>query len=148
MSAGLWDEIRSIALALFDRGGTIAADAGLILVDTKYEFGVDTDGRPTLIDELHTPDSSRYWKADTLESRRSAGLEPESLDKEVVRLAYAESGYRGEGPPPPLDDALAARASEVYMQAFRALTGEEFQPAEYPAEPRAAAAVNEAAWSG
>ncbi|MCY4629550.1 MAG: phosphoribosylaminoimidazolesuccinocarboxamide synthase [bacterium] len=140
-----WEEVRSVALALFERGRRTAEEAGLVLVDTKYEFGIGSGGRLTLIDEVHTPDSSRLWRLATLESRRDAGLEPENLDKEIVRLAYAAGGYRGEGAPGPLSPALAAETAAAYRQAFEALTGAPLRPARYPAEPRIAAALRAAA---
>ena len=143
VDAERWDEVRTVALALFERGRQTATDAGLVLVDTKYEFGIGSDGRLTLIDEVHTPDSSRLWRLATLESRRRGGLEPENLDKEIVRLAYAARGYRGEGTPEPLSPALAAETAVAYRQAFEALTGAPLQPAPYPAEPRILAALGE-----
>ena len=97
-----WEQLTAIAVELFTEGQRIAAEAGLILADTKYEFGVTSDDEVLLIDEVHTPDSSRYWVADTYEQRLAAGEEPESLDKEPVRQALADSGYRGDGDPPPL----------------------------------------------
>ncbi|MEZ5244384.1 MAG: phosphoribosylaminoimidazolesuccinocarboxamide synthase [Acidimicrobiales bacterium] len=139
-----WDEVRTTALAIFDRGSELAAEAGLVLVDTKYEFGIDDEGRLTIIDEVHTPDSSRYWRASTVEERLADGREPENLDKEVVRLVYAERGYRGEGDPPPLDRDLAVIAAGVYQEAFAALTGAPLVPAAYPASPRVAAAIRAA----
>ena len=84
-----WDELARLSLAVFARGREIAADNGLILVDTKYEFGLDADGRITLADEILTPDSSRYWIADTYAGRMNKGQEPESLDKEFLRLWIA-----------------------------------------------------------
>ncbi len=93
----LWDEVQRVALALFARGQEVAAAAGLILADTKYEFGLADDGTLLLIDEVHTPDSSRYWVAATYDERLAEGDEPESLDKEVVRRALLDAGYRGDG---------------------------------------------------
>ena len=142
VDADRWEEVRSVALALFERGRETAAAAGLALVDTKYEFGTAPGGRLTLIDEVHTPDSSRLWRLATLATRRRAGLEPENLDKEVVRLAYAARGYRGQDRPEPLSAALAADTAAVYRQAFEALTGAPLEPAAEPAEPRIVAAVN------
>ncbi len=107
----MWANVQEAAIALFKRGQEIAGRAGLILVDTKYEFGVSPDGNIMLIDEAHTPDSSRFWIADTYEARRSAGQEPENFDKEFVRLAYAAQGYRGDGDPSPLPDDLAVQAA-------------------------------------
>lgn len=141
VDAERWDEVRAAALELFERGRRTAEDAGLVLADTKYEFGIDRSGRLTLIDEVHTPDSSRFWRLATLESRIRSGLEPENLDKEIVRLAYAAGGYRGDGPPDPLSDALADETARAYRQVFEALTGAPLQPAPYPAEPRLIAAL-------
>ena len=141
VEAGCWEEVRSIALSVFERGGRTAAEAGLVLVDTKYEFGLDHEGRVVIIDEVHTPDSSRFWRAATVEERLDAGGEPENLDKEVVRVAYAEQGFRGEGDPPPLDTELAVRAARAYLEVFEVLTGRPLAPASYPAAPRVVTAV-------
>ncbi|MFQ5558751.1 MAG: phosphoribosylaminoimidazolesuccinocarboxamide synthase, partial [Acidimicrobiales bacterium] len=142
VDADRWEEIRAVALALFARGRELARDAGLVLVDTKYEFGLDERGRLTLIDEVHTPDSSRFWRAGTAERRRRAGVEPEHLDKEIVRLAYAERGYRGDGEPPALPPDLAERAAAAYLEAFRLITGAPIDPARYPAAPRVLATLS------
>jgi len=141
VEAELWHRIRTAALAIFDRGREIAAERGLILVDTKYEFGIDSEGTLTIIDEVHTPDSSRYWMASSARDLIAAGNEPQNLDKEVVRLAYAANGYTGRGDPPPLSEALAAKASGVYTQAYEMLTSTKFSPAEYPAAPRVERAI-------
>ena len=85
-----WDSVSGIALKLFQRGQEIANGKGLILVDTKYEFGQDENGNVVLIDEIHTPDSSRYWKLDTYQERFDAGQEPEYFDKEFLRLWFRE----------------------------------------------------------
>jgi phosphoribosylaminoimidazole-succinocarboxamide synthase len=108
----------------------------LILVDTKYEFGIAPDGSVLLIDEVHTPDSSRFWRAQTYAEKFSAGREPENFDKEFVRMAYTEHGYRGDGEPPVLPDELWASASERYITIYEILTGEAFLPGSYPVEPR------------
>jgi phosphoribosylaminoimidazole-succinocarboxamide synthase len=144
MSATRWDEVRTTALEVFERGREVAQAAGLVLVDTKYEFGLDGDDRLTIIDEVHTPDSSRFWRASTVEERLAGGLEPENLDKEVVRLTYAERGYRGDGDPPPLDEELAVVAAGVYQETFAALTGSPLVPGDYPAGPRVAEAIRRA----
>ncbi len=141
VEARCWDEVRSIALALFERGARTAAEAGLVLVDTKYEFGLDPDGRVVIIDEVHTPDSSRFWRAATVEERLAAGGQPENLDKEIVRLAFAAQGFVGEGDPPPLATGLAIRTAEVYLEVFEVLTGHPLVPACYPATPRVVTAV-------
>lgn len=145
VGAELWDEVRTVALAVFERGRQIAAAAGLVLVDTKYEFGLDADGALTIIDEVHTPDSSRYWRASTVEARRSAGDEPENLDKEYVRLAYIRDGYDRISDPWPLPEALAIEAAQIYQETYTALTGRAFEPAAYPADERVLAALHEAA---
>lgn len=131
-----WDEIQSAALAVFKRGQEVARKAGMILVDTKYEFGRAADGRVTLIDEVHTPDSSRFWKADSYEARFVADEEPANFDKEFVRLAYAEKGYRGDGEAPSMPDELWAAASERYIAIYELLTGKTFEAGEYPVEER------------
>jgi hypothetical protein len=102
VESALWGQVVDAALLLFRRGQQVAERAGLILADTKYEFGVDADGGLLLIDEMHTPDSSRYWIADSYAARLATGDEPESLDKEVVRRALLDAGYTGHGEPPPL----------------------------------------------
>src|SRR5512147_142815 len=131
-----WDQVQAAALAIFKRGQEIAARNGLILVDTKYEFGRAPDGRVVLIDEVHTPDSSRFWKADSYAECFAQGIEPENFDKEFVRLAYAEQGYRGEGPIPEMEPGLWASASQRYIAIYEMLTGQAFIPGEYPVEPR------------
>lgn len=140
-----WDDVTAAALAVFAEGQRIAADAGLILADTKYEFGLADDGTLLLIDEVHTPDSSRYWVADSYEQRIAAGEEPESLDKEFVRRALADRGYRGEGDPPPLGAGVVAATTQRYVGAFEQLTGQRFEPGEYPVAERIAARLDEIA---
>jgi phosphoribosylaminoimidazole-succinocarboxamide synthase len=131
-----WGEVVEAALMLFQRGRAIAADAGLILADTKYEFGTAPDGSLLLIDEMHTPDSSRYWIADTYEQRLAIAEEPESLDKEVVRRELLAAGYRGEGDPPVLPDEVWQQTTDRYVQAFERLTGTTFARGAYPVAPR------------
>lgn len=136
LDAATWDQVQAAALAVFKRGQEVAQKAGLILVDTKYEFGRGADGSVLLIDEVHTPDSSRFWKADTYPEHFAAGEEPENFDKEFVRLAYAEKGYRGDGLAPALPADLWASASERYIRIYEMLTGLPFEPGAYPVEPR------------
>jgi phosphoribosylaminoimidazole-succinocarboxamide synthase len=138
MEAAVWETVQQAALAVFRRGQEVAARAGLILVDTKYEMGLSSNGKVMLIDEVHTPDSSRFWKADSYKKRFQAGEEPDNFDKELVRLAYAEKGYRGDGEPPALPDELWAAASQRYISIFEMLTGLPFEPASYPAGERIA----------
>lgn len=131
-----WEQVQSAALKVFKRGQELAHKAGLILVDTKYEFGRAPDGRILLIDEVHTPDSSRFWKADSYQARFAAGEEPENFDKEFVRMAYIEKGYRGEGDAPELPAELWASASQRYITIYEMLTGRQFEPGAYPVGPR------------
>jgi len=131
-----WDQVQSAALSIFRRGQEVARKAGIILVDTKYEFGRAADGSVMLIDEVHTPDSSRFWKADTYQTRVAAGKDPENFDKEFVRLAYAEKGYRGDGEIPSMPDELWVSASQRYIQIYEMLTGKEFVPGTYPVQER------------
>lgn len=131
-----WTQIQNAALAVFKRGQQVALKAGMILVDTKYEFGRAADGRIMLIDEIHTPDSSRFWKADTYGARFEAGEEPENFDKEFIRLYYAERGYRGDGQPPASDPELWVQACQRYIQIYELLTGQTFIPGDYPVNPR------------
>ena len=148
VEAGLWQTVCAAALALFRRGQEIAARGGLLLVDTKYEFGLADDGELTLIDELHTPDSSRFWTTASYaevsrEPARAGGAseivtEPENFDKEFVRLVYAARGYRGDGQPPPLSDDLALQAAQRYIRSYELITGRTFEPAETPVAERVA----------
>lgn len=138
----LWERVQAAALAVFARGAERGRDAGLILADTKYEFGLADDGTLLLIDEVHTPDSSRWWVADSYAERVAAGDEPESLDKEVVRRALASIGFRGDGPLPELPAEVWTATTSRYVDAYERLTGETFQYADYPAAPRIAAAVS------
>jgi phosphoribosylaminoimidazole-succinocarboxamide synthase len=131
-----WDQVQTAALSIFNRGQEVARKAGIILVDTKYEFGRAADGSVLLIDEVHTPDSSRFWKADTYRARFTAREDPENFDKEFVRLAYAEKGYRGDGEIPSMPDELWVSASERYIQIYEMLTGKEFVPGAYPVQER------------
>lgn len=128
---GLWAQVEAAALGLFARGQQIARVAGLILVDTKYEFGL-IDGQLAVIDEIHTPDSSRYWTADSYRT----GSEPENFDKEYLRRWFAERGYRGDGEPPAMPDEFVAHVAGRYIAAYERLTGTAFIPGEQPASSR------------
>lgn len=123
-----FDAAADIAMALFAAGQRIAADRGLILVDTKYELGKTRDGRIVVIDEIHTPDSSRYWKTATYEARFAAGQDPESFDKEYLRRWLAERGFTGDGPIPAIPDEIRVEATLRYLEAIETLTGEAFVP--------------------
>jgi phosphoribosylaminoimidazole-succinocarboxamide synthase len=123
-----WDQVSAYALALFDRGQKMAAARGLILVDTKYEFGLDAAGNILLADEIHTPDSSRYWLADGYEAAFVAGTRPPSFDKDVIRSWVAARCDPYADPIPEIPAEMIAETSRVYMQAFEAITGQPFQP--------------------
>jgi phosphoribosylaminoimidazole-succinocarboxamide synthase len=132
----LWEQVMAAALAIFARGVEVGRRAGLILADTKYEFGLTVGDELILIDEVHTPDSSRWWIADTYHARLAAGAEPESLDKEVVRRAFADLGYKGNGPVPVLPDEVWAETSARYVDAYERITGVSFEPGSYPVVDR------------
>ncbi|MCY3790901.1 MAG: phosphoribosylaminoimidazolesuccinocarboxamide synthase [Gemmatimonadetes bacterium] len=128
-----WNQVEEIALALFARGEDLAAKQGLILVDTKYEMGLDADGRITLADEIHTPDSSRFWVRDTYAERHARGEEPESLDKEFLRLWLRDKGISDDNIPE-LDDEIRVQVAERYIDLFQRVTGTDFD-AELGATP-------------
>lgn len=134
--AELWDRVMAAALAIFARGVQIGAEAGLILADTKYEFGLTGDDELILIDEVHTPDSSRWWMADSYQQRLADGDEPESLDKEVVRRAFADIGYKGDGPIPEVPSEVWSATTARYIVAYERLTATPFEPGAYPVQPR------------
>jgi phosphoribosylaminoimidazole-succinocarboxamide synthase len=121
-----FDELEAMCLHMFAFGQAAVRARGLILVDTKYELGRAPDGRIVFIDEVHTPDSSRYWYADDYEQRVSRGEEPRSLDKEYVRRHFAAIGYTGEGVPPPIPDDVRVEAARRYIEAYETVTGRAF----------------------
>jgi phosphoribosylaminoimidazole-succinocarboxamide synthase len=114
------------ALKLFARGTELCAKNNLILVDTKYEFGLDENGKLTLIDEIHTPDSSRFWIKDTYEKLFSEGKEQQKLDKEYVRKWLADKGFLGDGEIPEITDEVKVEAAKRYITAYEMITGKEF----------------------
>jgi len=128
----LWHEIEQAAIAVFKRGQEVARRAGLILVDTKYEFGL-IDGKLALIDEIHTPDSSRYW---TVESYTADPSAPQNFDKEFLREWYVAHGYRGEGTPPNMPAETMAQVAARYIGAYERLTGRAFEAGAQPALAR------------
>ena len=145
VTADEFERAAEIAARLFAFGQARAAERGLILADTKYELGVTDAGEVIVIDEIHTPDSSRYWYADDYEARLAAGQEPRSLDKEYVRRYLAEeAGYRGDGPPPPLPDHVRVEAAKRYIASFEQVTGTRFEPVPGDARARIAAALGAA----
>jgi phosphoribosylaminoimidazole-succinocarboxamide synthase len=123
-----WKEITEKALSLFARGQKIASERGLILVDTKYEMGIDENGVITLADEVHTPDSSRYWIAESYQERFDAGEEPESLDKEFFRLWLRKQGfeYGDKSTWPEITDEVRVMLAAKYIELFERITGEMF----------------------
>lgn len=131
-----FDRLEQQALELFAWGQRIAAERGLILVDTKYELGRTPTGDIVLIDEIHTPDSSRYWYVDGYEAAVHGGEDPKALDKEFVRRWLVEQGFRGEGTPPPLPDEIRMEAARRYIETFERLTGTAFEPATEAPLPR------------
>lgn len=123
----IYAKAEQYALELFAAGQKWAAEQGLILVDTKYEFGI-VNGELIVIDEIHTPDSSRYWIADEYESRFSSGEKQKMLDKENIRQWLIDKGFSGEGTPPRLTDEIRISLAEQYIELFHILTGSKFEP--------------------
>jgi phosphoribosylaminoimidazole-succinocarboxamide synthase len=136
VSEEIYDSAAGIAAKLFAEGQRWAEDRGLILVDTKYEMGLDADGRIIVIDEIHTPDSSRYWYRDAYERAMSTGDDPKALDKEYVRRWLQDQGYRGEGPIPEIPVSVRCEAARRYIEAFETITGRSFEPDLSPPVPR------------
>lgn len=133
VSRKLYEEMEKVSLALFDYGSRLSSKHGLILVDTKYEFGL-YNGKLMLIDEIHTPDSSRFWIAKTYEERLKKGREPDNFDKEFLRLWYAKCGYRGDGKPPEMPQELIVALSKRYISVYEKITGKNFKAFSYPIE--------------
>ncbi|MFN8391991.1 MAG: phosphoribosylaminoimidazolesuccinocarboxamide synthase [Bdellovibrionota bacterium] len=127
----LWEETCDAALRLFAFGTKRAAENGLILVDTKYEFGVapGANGKPELIvaDEIHTSDSSRYWVLSSYDDAYASGQDPVMLDKEFVRGWLMKQGYMGDGTPPAFPDAFRVDTAIKYIEAFERITGKQFE---------------------
>jgi len=134
LTQALWDKLADLSLALFAKGRKIAAQRGLILVDTKFEFGLDDQGNVVVADEILTPDSSRYWQADTLDARIAQGLEPESLDKEFLRLWISERCDPYKDPIPVIPDDTLVDFSRRYIALYETVTGQTFE-APAPSEP-------------
>ncbi len=128
VSPKIWNQMKKAALSLFERGQKICDSAGIILVDTKYEFGLDGKDKLILVDEIHTPDSSRYWIKKTYKERFEKGLEPESYDKEPLRIWFKEHGYSGKGKIPKMPPEFIAKMSMLYMGIYEKITGKKFAP--------------------
>jgi phosphoribosylaminoimidazole-succinocarboxamide synthase len=124
-----WEYVSKIALQLFNFGSQLAAKCGLILVDTKYEFGEDKDGNILLVDELHTPDSSRYWRASNYQVRFVNNQEPDNFDKEILRLWYKKhcDPYKDKVLPPAPKE-LIIKLAQRYIQLYEMITGNKFKP--------------------
>lgn len=123
-----FDAAARICTKVFEHGARHLASQGLILVDTKYEVGKRGDGTIMIIDEVHTPDSSRIWLQEGYRAAFEAGREPEGLDKEYVRRWLKEAAYAGEGPPPVVPDAVRVEAARRYIEAYEVITGSPFEP--------------------
>jgi phosphoribosylaminoimidazole-succinocarboxamide synthase len=141
VDAATWETVQAAALAIFRRGQAVAQAAGFVLVDTKYEFGRAPDGSLMVIDEIHTPDSSRFWRIDALAQAQATGTEPDNWDKEYLRLWYVRQGYRGEGEPPPITAEAVVETATRYIALYEGLTGQRFEPAAYPAMARLTAVL-------
>lgn len=123
-----FDQMADYAMRLYNYGVEHCAKQGLIFVDTKYEFGKNKAGEIVLIDEMHTPDSSRFWLSETYEQRLAEGLEPDNINKEYLRLWLANQGYMGDGPMPEITDEVRIETAIRYIQAYEQITGEKFRP--------------------
>lgn len=128
LAPGLWERVEAISLALFARGQAMAAARGLILADTKYEFGLDAADDLYLADEIHTPDSSRYWLAEGYEAALAAGTRPPSFDKDVIRAWVAARCDPYKDAIPEIPQAMIARTAQTYIDACQAITGQGFVP--------------------
>lgn len=129
----IWQKMVKTSLALFKMGTDRCSKKGIILVDTKYEFGL-INGRLVLIDEIHTPDSSRFWKKESYQKKFKKGEEPENFDKEFFRKWYVKKGYMGDGQPPEMSQDLMIKTSQRYISIYEKITGQKFKPQNYPLE--------------
>jgi phosphoribosylaminoimidazole-succinocarboxamide synthase len=138
VSAKDFDEAAAIAMRLFEAGQRICAERDLILVDTKYEFGRTPEGKLVVIDEIHTPDSSRFWQRKTYDARFQAGQDPDPLDKDFVRRWFIAQGYKGDGVAPAMPDEVRIEAAQRYIAAYEQITGKTFEPDREAPLPRMA----------
>lgn len=127
VSEKIWKQIEKISIKIFQRGTQIASRGGFILADTKYEFGLDKKGNLILIDEIHTPDSSRFWLKKSYNARFKKGEEVENYDKEIMRIWFKQQGYSGYGKAPQIPTELIAKISQRYQEVYEMLTGQKFQ---------------------
>ena len=128
LTSAEFDRAAEMCARVFAFGQSLASQRGLVLVDTKYEIGRRRDGSLCFVDEIHTPDSSRYWYADDHHARFERGEEPRGLDKEYVRRVLSEQGYTGDGEPPPLTEQVRCEAARRYVALYELVTGREFVP--------------------
>jgi phosphoribosylaminoimidazole-succinocarboxamide synthase len=128
VAAADFDAAADYAMQLFALGQKLCSERGLILVDTKYEFGKTKDGKIVLIDEIHTPDSSRFWFKQSYDQRLEQGQAPESFDKEYLRRWLAAQGFRGDGPIPAIPDEVRLEAARRYIEACETVRGVPFVP--------------------
>jgi phosphoribosylaminoimidazole-succinocarboxamide synthase len=138
ITEALFERIASISLDLFARGTELAAARGLTMVDTKYEFGL-LDDEVVLVDEVHTPDSSRFWYADTYEELFAAGKDQQALDKEPLREWFVERGFRGDGPAPSIPDEVRVATASRYIALAEEITQRQFEPTPETASDRVSA---------
>lgn len=131
-----WEAVSAAVLKLYQRGVEICAKQGIILVDTKYELGISPDGKIVLIDEIHTPDSSRFWFANEYEARLASGEEQKKIDKEYLREWLAAEGFRGEGDVPKIPDDVRVETARRYIEAYELITGQTFTAEVGPVEER------------
>ncbi|OGD95443.1 phosphoribosylaminoimidazolesuccinocarboxamide synthase [Candidatus Curtissbacteria bacterium RIFCSPLOWO2_01_FULL_37_9] len=122
----IWQKIEKTATKLYERGSQICNRAGFILADTKYEFGLDRAGKIILIDEIHTPDSSRLWLKQSYKGLFKKGQEVENYDKEFMRIWFVRNGYMGKGKPPPMPADLIVKIAQRYIDVYEKLSGEKF----------------------
>jgi phosphoribosylaminoimidazole-succinocarboxamide synthase len=141
ISKALFERIASLSFDLFARGTELAAERGLILVDTKYEFGLLGDD-VVLIDEVHTPDSSRYWYADTYGELFAAGKDQRALDKEPLREWFVERGFRGDGPAPTIPDEVRVATASRYIELAEEITRRPFEATTETASERVLALLS------
>ena len=128
LSEELFDKLEKISFALFKRGQEVTAKQGIILVDTKYEFGLDDEENIVLIDEIHTPDSSRFWYMDKYQGLFDQGKEQKKIDKEYIRSWLAQQGFVGDGAIPNIPDEIKMETSRRYIEACELITGRKFEP--------------------
>jgi len=129
----LWAEVEDKALKLFARGSKLASERGLILVDTKYEFGI-LDGELIIVDEIHTPDSSRFWYKDSYQEAFEKGENQRKVDKEFLRQWLMDQGFMGDGVPPKITSQMRINIALKYIEAFELITGEKFTPSDLTPE--------------